>query len=516
MLRLPASSLTWFALLCVAACTDDASSGTDDAGSCESACAGSTQTSSGAGGEGGATSNGGGGATTVSGGGGQGGEGGAPWTGVPTDTPLRLLFIGNSFTHQGPVPHIVRDLAASVGWPKPEVEFSAPGGVTLAFHSALPETLALVDQGQWSFVVLQDLSTRPTDNAGAPAAFKSDATWFYDRIKQASPQAQVVLYETWARHPQHEIYPGTFSDPLEMQAQLRYHYNDAANVYIPANAQQSSAPSEVWVAPVGDAWEAQLGSPNALGLHASDLYHANATGQYLNALVLYSSIYGVTATGAASLGLPAQDAAVLQAVADATTGITQTPPPFPEASFEIGQSVQIDFGALPTNAGGWNVVSDCFGGAVYGLVDAMGEGTSVDVRISDAFNGSNELGLTANTLGYPSEVSQDACWVGSFDGHGPGLSELGVVELNDVPDGSYELVLFASRSGNDGGLGRLTRFTVGGSSQELEVSDNASNVVTFSNLTPQNGSLTIEVRVSPNGAGRFGYLGSVRLTKTAD
>ena len=109
-----------------------------------------------------------------------------------------------------------------------------------------------------------------------------------------------------------------------------------------------------------------------------------------------------------------------------------------------------------------------------------------------------------------------ACWLGSFDGHGPGLSELGVIELSDVPDGSYELVLFASRSGDDGGLGRLTRFTVVGGSQELEVSDNASNVVTFSNLTPQNGSLTIEVRVSPNGTGRFGYLGSLQLTKTAD
>lgn len=490
-----------------AACQDDAATTEGGAGGCELGCGGSGATSSG----GGETASSGG----AGGAGGAGGEGGTPWTGVPLDTPLRLLFIGNSFTHQGPVPHLVRDLAASVGWPAPEVAYSAPGGVTLAYHRTLPETLTLVDAGGWDFVVVQDFSTRPTDNAGDPAAFKSDAAWFYDRIKQASPEAQVVLYETWARHPDHSVYPGTFADPAEMQAQLRAHYHDAASSYIPQNATFSPA-TDVFVAPVGDAWEWHLGTPEALVLHGDDLYHAGATGQYLNGLVLYSSIYGVVASGASPLGLSEQDVAALQAAADAATGISELPPEFPQPMFSIGQSVRLDLGAVPTSAPGWNVLADCVAGSSFGLVDVQGVTTSVDVRIVDAFTGANDLGLTNNTLGYPAEVSQDVCWTGSFDGHDQALGELGVVELEDVADGSYELVLFASRAGDDGGLGRLTRFTVGGESLDLDVSDNTSNVVTVTGVTPQDGTITVGVEASPAGAGRFGYLGALVLTKIGD
>src|SRR5690606_15699042 len=150
----------------------------------------------------------------------------------------------------------------------------------------------------------------------------------YDRIKASSADAQVILYETWARHPDHSIYPGTFADPLAMQAQLRFHYGDAATSYIPENATFVPA-TEVRVAAVGDAWEGLLAANDRIRLHASDDYHAGENGQYLNALVLYSTLYGVVATGASPLGLSPSDALILQQVADATTGITQPPPTFP-------------------------------------------------------------------------------------------------------------------------------------------------------------------------------------------
>lgn len=432
------------------------------------------------------------------------------------DRPLRLLFIGNSFTQGGPIPHLVRDLAASVGWPTPEVDYNAPGGETLAGHRTLPETLALVDAGGWDFVVLQEYSTRATDNAGDPPGFKADATWFYDRIKAASPEAQVVLYETWARHPDHSIYPGTFTDPAQMQAQIRLHYNDAADSYIPANATHTPS-THVRAAPVGDAWEHHLAEANALRLHASDDYHAGVNGQYLNGLVIYSTLYGVVATGTTGLGLAAADAARLQAAADLTTGITQLPPDFPLPPFEVGQSVQIDLGTLETTAAGWSNVLDCVAGSVNDAVDTTGAVTGVDVRVADGFTGANEGGLGANTLGYPDTVSGDVCWTGSFDGHAAALAETGAVALEDLAPGHYELRLFGSRIGDDGGLGRLTHYTVDGQTLDLEISDNAGDEAVFADVSPDAaGRLLIEVSVSVASTGRFAYLGALVLTKISD
>ncbi|RLB65808.1 MAG: hypothetical protein DRI90_00980 [Deltaproteobacteria bacterium] len=470
----------------------------------------------GAGGSAGGSSGGTGGAGGDHAGGGQAGGGGSAWDGVPTDRPLRLSFIGNSFTHQGPIPHLVRDLAASVGWPAPMVDYSAPGGETLEGHQTIPESLTLVDAGQWDFVVLQEYSTRPTDNAGDPVAFKSAATWFYDRSKLASPEAQVVLYETWARHPDHPIYPGTFSQPAEMQAQLRFHYNDAADGYIPSNAAAAPA-TDVQVAPVGDAWEQHLADSDPLRLHGTDDYHAGPNGRYLNALVLYSTIYGVVATGVSELGLDSQDAQRLQAVSDATTGITQQPPVFSQPPLQVGQTIQVDFGSIDTVVTGWNVVTDCTAGSLFDVVDTTGTATGVDVLITDAFTGANELGLGANTLGYPDTVSLDVCWTGSFDGHTAALVETAAVTFDDLDDGRYEVRLFASRSGDDAGLGRLTRYTLESDFVDVEIGDNTSDTALFTDVSPNSGGhMVLQVAVSPAGTGRFGYLGSIVLTKTSE
>ena len=452
----------------------------------------------------------------VAAGGAGGGVGGAPPDGVPTDRPLRLLFIGNSFTYQGPIPEMVRTLAAQVGWPVPEVEYSAFPGESLAGHRMRPETLALVEAGPWDFVVLQDFSTRPTDNAGDPLAFKTDATWFYDTVKQWSPAAHVVLYETWARHPDHGIYTNVFIDPAEMQAQLRFHYQDAFANYIPDNA-SAAVTTDLLLAPVGDAWEAYLAQPNALRLHDVDDYHASGNGRYLNAVTLYATIYGVAAAGVDELNLNAGDASTLQQVADATTGNNPPAPTFPVPALSVGQTIRLDFGAAATAASGWNGVTDCLAGSLLDLVDANGAITGVDFTIRDAFAGSNELGLAGNALGFPGDVSSDVCWLGSFDGHTQALLESATFTLDNVDGGSYALRLFASRADNDGGNGRLTRYTVAGVNQDLEVSDNTASEALFDAVAPDAaGRIAVRVAVSPAGASRFGYLGALTLTKTGE
>ncbi len=435
---------------------------------------------------------------------------------VRADDPLNLLFIGNSFTHQGPIPDMVGDLATDAGWTTPNTQFVAPGGVTLGFHSTNPDTLNAIDTGGWDYVVLQDFSTRPTDNAGNPFAFKTDATFLYDRVKTTSPDAQVLLYETWARHPDHSIYPATFTDRVQMQAQLRTHYNDAAENFIPANS-TSLVTTDVTVAPVGDAWEDYLDSGGTIRLHGTDDYHAGNNGRYLNAAVLYSMIYDRSAVGLTSLVATPADAAVLQSFADATTGKT-TPggpggtspgPPAP------GASLLIDFGSsASTTAGNWNNITEAVSGSAVNLVDDGGTVTGVDIGVTDGFGGVNVAGIPGNTLGYPGNASTDSFFAGSFTDHTQGLLNPGQVTFTGLdPNGEYDVTLFAARSGDDGGLGRLTRYTVDGAWQDLEVSDNIANEIVFQNITPElDGSLVIDVAVSPDGTGRFAYLGLAQIT----
>lgn len=433
------------------------------------------------------------------------------------DTPLNLLFIGNSFTAGGPIPHLVRDLATDAGWATPNVQYVAPGGQSLGFHATNPATLNAIGLGEWDYVVLQELSTGPTDNAGNPAAFKSNAMSLYDQVKLSSPDANVVLYETWAREADHSFYPGTFTDPAQMQAQLRTHYNDAADNYIPANS-SAAVTTDVMVAPVGDAWENYLNSGGGIRLHATDDYHAGPNGQYLSSAVIYSTIYERSVMGLTSLATTPADATVLQSFADATTGMTITGGPAGNALSPLqgGAEILIDFGGdnRPT-ASPWNNFTEYLtGSSVINLVDDSGTTTSVDATLTDGFSGVNSAGNSSNTLGYPTTATSDSLYTGSFDGHVAALENRAQVTISGLdPSLQYDLALFSSRTGTDSGMGRLTRYTVDGQTIDFDVSDNTDTEVLFESLAvATDGTLTLDVEVSPDGTGRFAYLGQLKLT----
>ncbi len=243
--------------------------------------------------------------------------------------PKTLLFYGNSFTlgigsteaeSYGGVPQVVKNLAVAAGYPEPHVENAAVSGETLAFHRvannaviANPNDFAEVPDFQWDAVILQEYSTNPT-HIGNPAGFRSDALALFGLVRNHSPAAQGVLFETWARGPGHSFYignPPSFpGGPAQMQQELRDNYELARQDLVAAYGADSTI-----VATVGDAWEA-TGWAN---LHSTDIYHANTRGTYLTGLVLFGTIYGERTT----VGLPklftsltALEAAELQAVAD--------------------------------------------------------------------------------------------------------------------------------------------------------------------------------------------------------
>jgi hypothetical protein len=215
----------------------------------------------------------------------------------------KALFIGNSYTlgshepaaeHHGGLPAMVERVAQSKG------RSLLPGvlaerGQNWAFHLGRPVTDSVLMEGDWTVVVLQEHSTRPT-RLGNPAAFLRDGRAFFQKIRRTAPEARIVLYQTWARAPGHEFYEaGSFRDPDAMTRELASGYQRLA-----VSLKELDPDACVQVAPIGEAFRlCRLRHPE-IGLYGEDLHHANAEGLYLAALVLYATLFEDSPLGATS------------------------------------------------------------------------------------------------------------------------------------------------------------------------------------------------------------------------
>jgi|GEM_PF-1540687 len=275
-------------------------------------------------------------------------------------TPVRVLFVGNSFTHGqyapalnynataitdvnyglpatdprahdagmqaafGGVPGIFKKFTTQAGL-NYDVHIEAVSGKSLEFHHT--SALSVIAQPGWDKVVLQEQSTRPVPTArgGNRALFYTYSTLLEQAIHGASPAAQVYLYGTWARpdftYPAGSRYVGL---PIDSMAQ------DLHNSYYQAFTTNGHYAG---VAPVGDAWLRAITAgvatrnpytpdPSKINLWATDQVHASKWGSYLSALVLFYQLtnvdprtLGASELAAVDLGITPANAVVLQQIA---------------------------------------------------------------------------------------------------------------------------------------------------------------------------------------------------------
>lgn len=219
--------------------------------------------------------------------------------------PLRILFVGNSYTQANSLDRLVKALLASQGQTV-EIGGYLAGGRTLMAHwnenlgtipqdSAKDEKAAaaakasaarkgqfdkLLEHGPWDYVVLQGQSRDTLD--GEKWEFRKYAGLFVEKIRKANPQTKVLFYLTWAR--QH------LSDE---QATITKTYLEVARQH------------DALVAPVGEAWKDALAARPGLVLHKDDKSHPNPMGSYLAGCVFYATI-----TGRSPVDLPGKVAAI--------------------------------------------------------------------------------------------------------------------------------------------------------------------------------------------------------------
>lgn len=251
---------------------------------------------------------------------------------------IRLLFIGNSYTHYHDMPDMV---AAMLPQAAPQygddilIGSHSPGGERFTGHLATienraenpPLRQALVSGSQtlraWNAVILQEQSQIVgfgLQNASTAQSFEA-AAGLHGYIQATG--ATTLLYMTWGRRDGDSMNPNVYPDFLTMQNRLTAGYDDLAR-------RLGSQGGRVFVLPVGLAWhlvylDEQGAGRNPLSsdsifyrLYAGDGSHPSLAGSYLAAATITVAYLGypVSDIDYVPRGLDRDDARYLREVAD--------------------------------------------------------------------------------------------------------------------------------------------------------------------------------------------------------
>jgi hypothetical protein len=214
--------------------------------------------------------------------------------------PLKILFIGNSYTSVNSLPALFADIAVHTGQTNPLIKSNTPGGYTFEQHLTDATTLSLINNGyaprqNWDVIILQNQSEIPayaSINKVVYDASITSAVNLYKLIRQHNPHARVILYETWARSAD-AWGKGAVdrnivgNNPEEMQSRLRQWYETAAQTM----SHYDNA--YITVAHIGEIWQTNYASRNPIKLHQNDDSHPNFAGSYLTAINLFSLTYNI-------------------------------------------------------------------------------------------------------------------------------------------------------------------------------------------------------------------------------
>jgi hypothetical protein len=199
--------------------------------------------------------------------------------------PIKVLFIGNSFTARNNLPGLISDLA-STREKKLEHQLISAGGASLRTHWNAGKAAAAIRDGRYDCVILQEQSRLPVKNA---ARMYENVRLFDGAVKAAG--AKTVLYQTWAR----KRAPDT-------QDVITTAYESIGNEL------------GATVVPVGRAWQQFLKAHDEPVLHDRDGSHPTIAGSYLAACCFLAILFGENPVGIKDEvnGLPAPQRALLQ------------------------------------------------------------------------------------------------------------------------------------------------------------------------------------------------------------
>jgi len=206
-----------------------------------------------------------------------------------TCDPVNVLWFGNSLSYASPLWFEL--MVAQAGLPAANLDAQIAGGSRLRDWVADLPTLqgliansAVLPPGEtWDYVVIQAYSTEPTTVRGNPASYAADVLTMVQEVHAHSPNAIAVLVQTHAYNAAHSYYPTFYTDPAQMNADVRAGVDLAAS-----QLAAQVGPELVRVSRPGDVFQA-AGFPASL--YRADFLHPDEPGRMLIGSTLFEAIY---------------------------------------------------------------------------------------------------------------------------------------------------------------------------------------------------------------------------------
>jgi len=196
------------------------------------------------------------------------------------EKPLRILWIGNSYTYVNELPKIISMLADSSHVERaPAITGILKGGETLKGHWANPVVQNAFEE-KWDIVVAQEQSTTPID---APDSMFKYGKLIADAAHKSG--ARVVLYVSWPQKTR-----------------------PAAEDTIVAAYRKLGNATNASLALAGRAWLDVIAQDPTVELYQKDGSHPLPQGSYIAACVFYEVFFGKSPVGLPAIGVTAAEA----------------------------------------------------------------------------------------------------------------------------------------------------------------------------------------------------------------
>ena len=194
----------------------------------------------------------------------------------------KLMALGNSFTYYYGSLWMLKEIARREGH-QLRVRANLKGSQSFGLQLGLELSHAVVNEGGYDYALLQDTSNGAADFYRDGCSVDSDryknTQTLTTNIRNASPDATIILEHTWAHPNKDNLYRG-YGD-----------YNNFADYLLNgALALYNMSPEVDWLSPIGVAF--RKANDEGYSLLHTDYFHQNRNGSYLKSCVNYLMIYG--------------------------------------------------------------------------------------------------------------------------------------------------------------------------------------------------------------------------------
>jgi hypothetical protein len=190
---------------------------------------------------------------------------------------IRILFVGNSYTHMNNMPKIFEKIALTAGQ-RVIVEKSAKSGASFKEHASRADLFAAIKSKKWDYVILQGFSRELSysietiDTATVPYVRQ-----IRDSILANNSCAQILFYMTWGYESGYQELEETNTFD-KMADSIARGYQYLGRIF------------DCPVVPVGMIWK-QVKSNTTIDLYAEDRAHPSKNGSFLIASTFYNAIF---------------------------------------------------------------------------------------------------------------------------------------------------------------------------------------------------------------------------------